>query len=218
MVCGPAVEHAAALLKDRDDIDVGLHVTLNAEWANVKWSPVLPGNQVSTLLEPGEEYFTAAPRVLNERGVSPGEAAAEAEAQLDRARSLGLKIAYIDEHMGVGSLPGLRAAFKDLARREGIPHLDSLNLKRLPATGATRLVEGWLSGLESAAPGTYLVVTHPGRVAPDMTVFFEAGGAPGVIAAERDAERQALTDSSLKSGLDRLGVEVVRFSDLVTGE
>jgi predicted glycoside hydrolase/deacetylase ChbG (UPF0249 family) len=218
MVCGPAAEHAVALLKHRDDIDVGLHVTLNAEWANVKWCPVLPGNKVSTLLEPGETYFTASPRLLKERGALLDEAAAEAEAQLARARALGLKIAYIDEHMGVGSLPGLRAALKDLAHREGIPHLDSLGLKRLPTTADVRLVDRWLAGLESAAPGTYTVVTHPGRIAPDMEVFFESGGAPGIIAAERDAERHALTDPALLSGLDQLGVENVRFSDLLTEE
>ena len=42
MACGPALEHAVSLLKERRDIDIGLHVTLNAEWVKAKWPPVLP--------------------------------------------------------------------------------------------------------------------------------------------------------------------------------
>ncbi len=216
MACGPAIEHAAARLKDTRNIDIGLHVTLNAEWVNVKWRPILSPESVPTLVEAENGYFTVAPRVLKDRGFSVNEAVAEVEAQLDRVRSLGFRISYIDEHMGVGNLPGLRAALVDLGSREGIPHLSLLDLKRLPPAGGLNLVDKWLSGLRNANGGTYLVVTHPGRVAPDMESFFEAGAVAGAIAAERNAERQALTAIDLKAGLDQLGVESVRFSDLST--
>ena len=35
MVCGPAFADAATRLRGRDDICLGLHVTLNAEWAEL---------------------------------------------------------------------------------------------------------------------------------------------------------------------------------------
>lgn len=217
MACGPALEQAVSLLKDVEGIDLGLHLTLNAEWVTIKWSPALLAEQVPTLLEPGSPYFTTAPRVLRERGLSVEEAVAEAEAQLARARSMGLRIACMDEHMGVGGLPGLRPELQKLCDREGIPHLNSLNLMRLPTTENIPLVERWLMALKDASEGTYLVVTHPGRVAPDMEAFYEVGGTPGIIARERDAERQALTDPALTAGLDLLGVESVRFSEFIAG-
>ena len=122
----------------------------------------------------------------------------------------------MDEHIGGGGLPGLRASLTELCEREGIPHLNSLNLARLPAAGSGDLVAGWLSALKGAPSGTYIVVTHPGRIAPDMEAFFEIGGSPGVIAKERDAERQALANPKLKEGLAALGIESVRFSDLLS--
>ena len=215
MACGPALEQVVSLFKDVPGIELGLHLTLNAEWVTVKWSPVLPAEQVPTLLEPNSPYFTAAPRLLAERGFSVEEAVAEAEAQLALARSMGLTIAYMDEHMGVGGLPGFRPALKALCDREGIPHLNSLNLQRLSITNAESLTEHWLSALENATAGIYLLVTHPGWDAPDMQAFWEVGGTPGIIARERDAERQALTDPALASGLDRLGVSSVRFSEAI---
>jgi predicted glycoside hydrolase/deacetylase ChbG (UPF0249 family) len=214
MACGPAMEQAVTLLKNQKGIDLGLHVTLNAEWVKIKWAPILPGEQVPTLREPGTEYFTAAPRLLRERGFALNEAVAEVEAQLGRARSLGLEIAYMDEHMGVGGLPGLRDALHELCLREGIPHLDWLDLKRLPAANTDNLVDRWLTSLKSVVSGNYLLVTHPGRIAPDMEAFYEIGGTPGPIAKERDAERQALIDPRLREGLASLGVESVRFSDM----
>jgi predicted glycoside hydrolase/deacetylase ChbG (UPF0249 family) len=203
-----------SLLKPAKGIDLGLHVTLNAEWQTVKWRPVLPTEEVVSLLEPGSPFFTAAPRKLAETGFSLEEAIAEVDAQLGHLRSRGLSIAYMDEHMGVGSLPGLRSALKEICRREGILHLASLDLMRLPALTEKPLVDRWLEALQKAPPGTYLVVTHPGRMAPDMNAFFEIGGTPGVIAKERDAERRALADVSLKQGLGRLAINSVRFSDL----
>ncbi|MES2464636.1 MAG: ChbG/HpnK family deacetylase [Armatimonadota bacterium] len=218
MACGPAIEHAVSLLKDQKHINLGLHVTLNAEWETVKWGPVLPDKHVPSLLEPGTDYFTASPRVLGERGFSLEEAVAEATAQLARARSLGLEIHYLDEHMGVGSLPGLRSALAELCHREGLLQLSTLNLLRLPAADNKDLVERWLSALRNAKDGDYLVVTHPGRIAPDMESFYERGGVPGAVAQERDAERRALADDSLRAGLAALGMESVRFTDLSAGQ
>jgi predicted glycoside hydrolase/deacetylase ChbG (UPF0249 family) len=215
MACGPALKQAVSLFKGVPGIDLGLHLTLNAEWVTVKWSPVLPAERVPTLLEPGSAYFTAAPRLLGESGFSVAEAVAEAEAQLALARSIGLEIAYMDEHMGVGGLPGFRPVLKALCDTEGILHLNSLNLMRLPTANNENLTDCWLSALQDASAGTYFLVTHPGRVAPDMQAFYEVGGTPGIIARERDAERHALADPALASGLERLGARSVRFSEFI---
>ena len=51
MVPGPAFEAAARLLADRPEICLGLHATLNAEWEEVRWGPVLPPDQETSEVE-----------------------------------------------------------------------------------------------------------------------------------------------------------------------
>jgi chitin disaccharide deacetylase len=184
---------------------------------------------VPTLLEPGTSYFTPVPRSLHERGFSVAEAVAEVGAQLERARDTGLTISYLDEHMGVGWISGdagkLGDALRDLAAREGLLYVADFKLSGLPrvnvpfvgdgpADPAESLTRYWLTALEATSAGDYLLVTHPGRVAPDMELFALAGQPTGVIARERDAERRALSSPELRAGLERLGVTPRRYDEL----
>lgn len=229
MICGPAFEDAARRFAGRDDVCLGLHVVLNAEWAGPRWGPVLGAAAVPSLVEPGTGYFTSTPRVLHDRGFSVEEAVAEVAAQLNRARRAGLNLRYLDEHMGVGWIWGLRPALADLARREGLIEASSLSLSHMPklpddaavpegADDAETLVDRWLAALDLATPGeTYLLVTHPGKDAPDMREFYLEGGTPGAIARERDRERRALAHPRFREGCAARGVVLTRYDEVRTG-
>lgn len=220
MACGPAFDEAVRLLGGRDDLCLGLHVTLNAEWDGPKWGPVLPAGQVPSLVEPATLYFTRSPKDLKEKGFDAAEAVAEVEAQLARCRDAGLKITYLDEHMGVGWV-GLRDAFAALCAREGLLDVCAWNgLRRLPGvpepaapTGddADSLAEHWLSALDAAEPGTYLMVTHPGKDAPDMREYIHVGLAPRQVATERDRERRALSGPRFVTGCAKRGIPLIRY-------
>jgi hypothetical protein len=214
MACGPAFEEAVPLLKQLDGACLGLHLVLNAEWAGPKWGPVLPASEVPSLLDGDTGYFTPAPQDLKERGFSVKEAAAEAAAQLAHARAAGLPIVYLDEHMGVGWLPGLRDALSDLCRREGLIEAGAIAFGTLPKSDDTNLVDRWLRSLDAADSGIYRTVTHPGKDAPDMQAYYLAGGEPGVVARERDAERRALCDPRLREGLAAHGIVSVRYDEV----
>jgi hypothetical protein len=221
MVPGPAFDDAARRFAGRTDICIGLHVTLNAEWSGLKWGPVLPASAVPTLVDAATGFFTPFPRDLQERGFSVAEAVAEVEAQLKRARAAGLTITYLDEHMGVGWLPGLRTELSALARREGLIDVGTLPLSSLPRidmpdTGkdAEALANRWLGALDASEPGTYLLVTHPGKDAPDMQAFYLEGGEPGVVATERDQERRALTLPLFREGCADRGVYLLGYNEV----
>lgn len=180
MVPGPAFGHAVSLLKALENVDLGLHVTLSSEWDTPKWGPVLPPSKVPTLVE-GDGSFTQNPGVLYERGFSVDEAMAEVAAQLARARDAGLKIAYLDEHMGVGWI-GLTDRLRQFAHQEGlvyagdVPNLDDL-------------YEG---------EGPVVTVFHPGSDDdPIMAGFIHIGLSPGQVHAERIADRRTATDPLL---------------------
>jgi predicted glycoside hydrolase/deacetylase ChbG (UPF0249 family) len=215
MACGPAMEDAARQIAEIPGICIGLHITFNAEWDGPKWGPVLGAAVPSLVDENG--YFLPTPHLLGEKGFSLDEAEAEAKAQLDRMRALGLPPDYLDEHMGVGSLPGLRDRLHALADREGLFTLGGDRLSRvppLPNEDTTDPAATLIARLEVAPDDkTYLYVTHPGCDEEDMRAFYHArtGQKPGDVARERDTERRFLTDAAFATELSRLGVEVVRL-------
>lgn len=194
MATGAALEHAASVFKDLEGIAIGLHVTLNSEWEEVKWGPVLPASQVPSLVEP-DGSFTTAPNVLAKRGFDLDEAMAEVEAQLARLRAVGLRVDYLDEHMGVGGVPGLRDRLAELCVREGL--VDHARVPYLPdvETGdAGSLIGSILRGPD----GPFAVVTHPLPNVDPVARRFTAGGRnPGEILRERANDRRALTDPRL---------------------
>lgn len=215
MVPGPAFAEAAAMFADLPGICLGLHVTLNAEWNGPKWGPVLPPARVPSLVD-DKGFFTSAPSVLHARGVDIEQIMSEVEAQLDRARAHGLDIQYLDEHMGVGWLPGLRERLAQLAQREGL--VDAHGFPSLPAAPAgerdSDVVATWKTRITHAAPGTtYVLVTHPGHDNAEMRHFYHAGLTPGQVARERDAERRALTNPQLRQWLQDSSVEVIRYTE-----
>lgn len=179
MACGPALAHAAELLRSLD-VCLGLHVTLSSEWERVKWGPVA---DVPDLVEP-DGSFTADPGMLNKRGFNLDQAMIEVRAQLARLRWIGLAPQYLDEHMGVGWLPGFRDALIQFCQEEGLLAVCTLGLPYLSA--------------EEIGKKDGVFVTHPGRVAEDMIAMTLPGMPEGQIANERDADRRLLLDSRLR--------------------
>jgi predicted glycoside hydrolase/deacetylase ChbG (UPF0249 family) len=113
------LEEAALLLSSRKGVDIGLHVTLNAEWEDYKWGPLSPPEKVPSLVNP-DGFFLPLPADLHARGIVVEEAVTEVAAQLARLRSVGLNPVYLDEHCYVGWISDdLVVALEDLARRKG---------------------------------------------------------------------------------------------------
>jgi predicted glycoside hydrolase/deacetylase ChbG (UPF0249 family) len=193
MAPGPALEAAARELADLgDEVAIGLHVTLNSEWETVRWGPVLPPEQVPSLvLEDGT--FTRTPRHLAQREPDFDEAIAEVAAQLARLREVGFHVRYLDEHMMVGAQIGLADRLSEFARREGlvlaarIPWLPNGHLSDFETLGAA--ID------EAPGEGPYVVVGHPlPDVDPIARTFTHDGMQPGEVLRERAQDRRVLTD------------------------
>tara|TARA_Y100000590_G_scaffold162984_1_gene186856 strand:+ start:2057 stop:3061 length:1005 start_codon:yes stop_codon:yes gene_type:complete len=98
MIPCPWVKEVADFSKNNPEFDLGLHLTLNAEWKNYKWNGVLPSNQISSLLNEFDEFYDNTADV--NRNADPEEVRKELQAQIDYSKSLGLKPTHIDTHMG----------------------------------------------------------------------------------------------------------------------
>jgi predicted glycoside hydrolase/deacetylase ChbG (UPF0249 family) len=197
MVPGPAFADVVRRWQGQTDVCLGLHITLNAEWETTKWGPVSPRARVASLVD-ADGRFLATPQELHHRGLDAGEAIAEIQAQLQRARDAGLVIRYLDEHMGVSWLGDLRSRIAALARAEGL--IDAFAFKGLPADSqpcaGAQTAAGWQAALrrrlDAAPDGTYVMMTHPARLSPETHAWHLAGQPAGSVAQERETEYQAL--------------------------
>lgn len=221
MATGPALAEAATLLAHRNDIEIGLHVTLSSEWEKVKWGPILPPNVVPSLVDPNG-FFLPMPEDLRQRGFSVDEALQEVGAQLTRLRDAGFRPTYLDEHCLVSWISSeLDEALQSFAVSEGL-----LPVKQLALTPASYQVrygyeptEGVEEGITRGVPGFdgLIWVTHPGWDEPGGTMCrFHLRDEPndGSVARERDEERQILCDPRLPINLRNAGVIHVSYKEL----
>lgn len=213
MVPGLAFDEAAQMFRGRDDLCLGLHITLNAEWDTVKWKPVSPINKVPSLLDENG-YFLETPSLFHERGFSENQAMLEIRAQLQKARDAGLNIQYVDEHMGVSWVGNLRERIADLCLAENL--LDAHSIPALPIEQNDDCLTSWIESLRVAPSGDYVLVTHPGCDADDIHIFTRENLQPGEVARERDAERRAFLNPDLPQLLQKISVQVVRYSDVLS--
>ncbi len=208
LACGPAVEELVDWLPGAG-VAIGLHVALSSEWPAWRWGPVAGREAVPGLVE-ADGGFTAAPGVLHERGVAVAEMMIEVRAQLARLRGLGIRPDYLDEHMGVGWLPGLADALADLARAEGLVVARRWGGLASPKRGTateTDVIGRWMTGLAGLGEGgaeARALITHPGG----------DGFMPAAEAAWRDAEVSAWRDPRWAAALGAAGVRVVSYPEL----
>jgi len=120
MIPCPWLPEVLSYARKHPDADLGLHLTLTAEWASLRWGPVLPENRVGTLLDShGYLHLTESEAAAR---MDPREAEAEVRAQVARAKAAGIRPTHLDSHMG--TLYQTKALFEALmrvAREEKLP-------------------------------------------------------------------------------------------------
>jgi chitin disaccharide deacetylase len=84
--------------KDHPGLDVGIHLTLTAEWDRYKWGGLTSSDQISSLLD-SNNYFYPSVEKLRKYAKAP-EAEKEMRAQIDKVIKAGVQLTHIDTHMG----------------------------------------------------------------------------------------------------------------------
>ena len=94
----PWVPHMAAYLKEHPQTDAGLHLTLNSEWDNYRWGPLMGKTAGPGLVDPQGYLWPRVEDVLNHATVEEFEK--EIRAQIDKAQAMGITPTHLDSHMG----------------------------------------------------------------------------------------------------------------------
>ena len=98
MIPSPWIKEVAAFHKQNPEYDLGLHLTLTAEWKNYKWRGVMSSNEISSLINNHNEFYDNTSDV--NLYADPEEVRKELQAQIDYSRLIGLNPTHIDTHMG----------------------------------------------------------------------------------------------------------------------
>ena len=119
MMTSPWAQEAADLLRDAPHVAVGLHLTLTSEFEQLKWGPISGKSVVPSLVD-GRGYFRASVKDFLLSDYDLNEVEVELRAQIERALAMGMKVSYLDHHMGIArSTPEIAAVVEKLAAEYG---------------------------------------------------------------------------------------------------
>ena len=120
MVPCPWFGEAVELAKAHPDFDLGIHLTLTAEWKDFRWGGVSPSTAIPGLLDSKGFLFKSVEEVVSH--ATPQEVEKECRAQIERVLTFGIKPTHFDTHMGTlfGS-PGYIDVYLKLGKEYNIP-------------------------------------------------------------------------------------------------
>lgn len=223
MMPGPWARHAADRFTASPNLDVGIHLTLNAELEDFRWAPL---THAPSLLD-GDGGFPRTPADLWDHA-DIDEIRRECRAQLERATSWGVEVTHLTTHLlalqqrpeffdvlldiaSEAQLPvrlesGTAESdagfpFRALAEQEGIWIPDHFRLVR---AGARTHLNNVLTNIRA---GVTEVAFAPAIAAEELRAIDPA-------AASRFDDLEVLTDRALAEQLDRLDVVRIGYREI----
>lgn len=221
----PWYQEAVAILKKYPDISCGVHLTLNSEWKHYRWGPVLGKSAVPSLVDT-VGYFHPSGRAFLASKYSLSEVEMELSAQIERALNSGLKIDYVDYHMGTAvSTPELRAIVEKLANKY------KLGISRYLGEQYTTMFQVSVDGKKSEflkqvnAANTQkvnLFVLHVAEATHEMNAIVDMNSADmqskagePIVAMHRSAELNMLLSEEFQALVRNNKIKLVTYRDLV---
>jgi predicted glycoside hydrolase/deacetylase ChbG (UPF0249 family) len=216
----PWYQETVEILKRHPSVAVGIHLTLNSEWKNYRWGPVLGRTAVPTLVD-ADGYFFPSADALYKNKPDLREVEKELRAQIDRALKSGLKIDYVDYHMGtVVSYPEFRDLTERLAREFGLGMSQYFGEARhdpqywaAPREKADSLV----AMVNRLQPGFSVVVTHVGIDDSELGSLLDMNTSNPLpeMSKNRQGELDALTSKRFRDALNARNVQLLTYRQLI---
>lgn len=223
MMPGPWARHAADRFTASPNLDVGIHLTLNAELEDFRWAPL---THAPSLLD-GDGGFPRTPADLWDHA-DIDEIQRECRAQLERATSWGVEVTHLTTHLlALQQRPEFFDVLLDIASEAQLPvRLESGTAESDAGFPFRALAEQegiWI-------PDHFRLVrdgarTHLNNVLTDIRAgVTEVAFAPAIAAEELRAidpaaasrfdDLEVLTDRALAEQLDRLDVVRIGYREI----
>ncbi len=220
MFACPWYQEAVEILRRHPETSVGIHLTLNSEWKNYRWGPVAGREAVPSLVDTSG-YFFQSTEALHQNHPALAEIEKELRAQIDRALRSGLKIDYVDSHMGTAeAYPEFREIFERLAREHAFgmmgyfaETIDAPQYWAAPRKKADSLV----AMIDRLPSGVTVVVTHVGLDDAELGSLLDMNTSQPLpdMSKNRQGELDALTSRRFTRALKARNVQLITFRDLI---
>lgn len=237
MVPCPAFEAIAEIARERPELDLGVHLTLNAEYESWRWGTVSDAAP-SLLCDDGGMWRSTAETVAN---ASVDDVERELRAQIDTALAAGIDVTHLDSHMGtVFDLKFAEIYFR-LGRDYGLPLFVPRVSREVLGPDLAPAIENYLGMIDRAeadgfpifdqfnadslsfAPGTGLEhnarrVTSLGAGLSYLITHCAEGGAELESIApdwkQRAEEHRIYSDGSMQAVCDDAGIRRIGMREL----
>ena len=236
MVPCPWFAEAAEMARARPNVDLGVHLTLNAEFDGYRWGPVAGRTAVPSLVDDAGHLYRTSRETVKYGSTTDVET--ELRAQIDAALAAGVDVTHIDSHMGTVFHPKFFAIYLRLARDyrlplflprvdEGLP--GSTDIGAIEAEIAEMLADGFVMfdgfcadslGFEpgdgpshnkrrihNLGPGLNYLICHPAQGGDELTAITSSAHA-------RDFERGYYGGAAGRTELADAGVDTIGMRPL----
>jgi len=232
MVPCPWLTEVADYAKAHPDADLGLHLTLTAEWKTYRWGPVESKDKVPSLLDSSGYLWPDVEPAL--RALKADEVEREIRAQIEHAIAMGIHPTHVDSHMGtLFARPDLFAVYVKVAHEYKLPFLAALTpgapqeIRSLlsdkdvlldsvviasPEVNAANWKAFYTNAIKNLKPGVTEIIVHLGH--DDAELQAVTVDHPDYGAAWRQRDYDAVTSPELKKAIDDNHVILIRWKDL----
>jgi chitin disaccharide deacetylase len=231
LVTCPWFEEAAEFARNNPNADLGVHLTLTAEWDRYKWGPVLGPRAVPSLVDERGYLWQTVAQVYEHARLDQAEA--ELREQIEKAFAAGIDATHLDSHMGTLQLRAdyheiyarlateyrlpIRLASRRRLGREGMgaildqldaagvvtpDHLVFYGPSSVPATESY-----WTNLLRTLKPGVTEILCHPAIARDELRTCARD-------AMQREADFRYFTSDQTRQLIKDEGVEMVGFRKL----
>jgi predicted glycoside hydrolase/deacetylase ChbG (UPF0249 family) len=220
MVTCPWYQEAVEILRQNPQVSVGVHLTLNAEWKYYRWGPVSGRTIVASLVD-SQGYFLPSRKLLYDQNPQTEEVKKEIQAQIERALGTGLKIDYLDYHMGTAvSRLEWRKLVEEFARQYGLGisrYFGEQDMPGVYAVPVTAKTDSLVSQIPDIPAGIVnLLVSHIGLDTPEMRALVDLNeGGLIDMSKHRQAEVLALTSEEFLNALNKNNIKTITYRDLI---
>jgi predicted glycoside hydrolase/deacetylase ChbG (UPF0249 family) len=221
MVPCPWSHEAAEMAQARPDVDLGVHLTLNAEFDGYRWGPVAGRTTVPSLVDEAGHLFRTSRETVKFGSVE--DVRTELRAQVDAALAMGIDVTHLDSHMGTVFHPKFFEIYLELGREYQLPlFLPSVEELR-PDPESFVVFDGFdadslgfepghdeahnLRRIGELGAGLNYLICHPAQGGDELSAIADT-------AHQRDFERQFYGGEAGRAALAAAGVETIGMRPL----
>ena len=219
----PWYQELVDFLKQHPNVSVGVHLTLNAEWKDYRWGPVSGREAVPTLVD-SIGYFFPSSEALYDNHPNLQQVEHELRAQIERALHSGLKIDYVDYHMGTAvGRPDFREVAERLAHEYHLGMMgyfgETIDNPQYWAAPKDK-VDSLVAFVGRLQPGLNVLVTHVGINNPELAALRDMNTDNPLpdMGANRQGELDAVLSPRFADAVKAHHVQLLTYRELIAKE